>query len=491
MSASATPQMDRTTIGRSALWSVTSMGAGQGLALLTFLVTARYVSKESFGIMAVSLAVVEFLKRVWIEPFSLAVTTRVDAQEEDYDACFLLTVAATALLVALLLAGAEGARATGAGGDVVAALRLVAGLTFTVGLWRTHEAWLVRHMAFRTLAIRTIAASILGGVTGVTMAVWGFDLWSLVGQQVVTGVSSTILLWATSPWRPRLRTTRAAVVENLKRAKHLSLSAAGIFFSSETDIFVASGVLGIEAAGLYNAAKRVMLAMHLFLTNSIQAVTLPTFANIPDAEARRGASLRAVGVVASVTLPAAFGIMALSGPIVSVLLGEKWSAAAPVLAALALGLGSVSLLQFDNAIFMVAGRFGAVTRFAVLNAALNALLLPAAALFGSTALALGVSAVQLVVYPLATRSALKTAGLAGSDYMARIGRPLLASALMAALLAVAQRSLALNGIVALVVLVPGGAAIYFALLSWIGPAALRELVGLARSILRRSSPVLA
>lgn len=484
-SAARRPEVNRTTIGRGALWSVASMGAGQGLALLTFLVTARYVSRESFGVMAVTLASVEFLKRVWIEPFSLSVAASVDTREADYDACFVLTTAATALLVVLVLAAAEVAAAAGAGADVVLGLRLIAALSLTIGLWRTHETWLVRHMQFRTLAMRSIVAASLGGATGVAMAVHGFDLWSLVGQQVVTGATSLLLLWTTTPWRPRWRVDGAALRLNASRARHLVLSAAGVFLASEADIFVASGVLGIEAAALYNAAKRIMLALHLFLTNSTQAVMVPTFANLPGPAERRAAGLRAVGVVASITVPAALGLMSLSEPLVSVVLGAKWIASAPVLSALAIGLATTALMQFNTAVFMVNGRYAAVTRYAVLSALANAALLPGAALLGSTALALGAAGVQLLVFPFATRSALRASGISVSDYADRIGKPLLAALVMAALLDVSRKVVPLTGAASLAVLVPAGAAAYFAVLACISPPAVREMAGLARSVLRR------
>ena len=143
------------------------------------------------------------------------------------------------------------------------------------------------------------------------------------------------------------------------------------------------------------------------------------------------------------------------------------------------------MMQFNTTIFMVGRRLPEVTRYALLSSALNLAVLPLAALGGETVLALGASAVQLVVYPLATRSALRIAGIDRRDCAGAIGKPLLAAVAMAALLAVAQAIGAPHGLAALATLVPAGAAVYAALLAGLSPALIRELLGLAGSVLHR------
>ena len=156
-----------------------------------------------------------------------------------------------------------------------------------------------------------------------------------------------------------------------------------------------------------------------------------------------------------------------------------------MLSALAVSVATVSMMQFNTAIFMVGRRLPEVTRYAVLSSALNLVVMPLAALRGETALALGASAVQLVVYPLATRAALRIAGIGVRDCAAAIGKPLLAAVTMAVLLDAAQATAAPSGLAALSILVPVGVVLYGALLSGLSPALVRELVGLAASVLQR------
>ena len=63
-------------------------------------------------------------------------------------------------------------------------------------------AILQRKLAFDKLAARSLAAAMVGGVVGVSMAFAGFGVWSLVGQNLAIALVGAIVLWRASDWRP-------------------------------------------------------------------------------------------------------------------------------------------------------------------------------------------------------------------------------------------------------------------------------------------------
>jgi O-antigen/teichoic acid export membrane protein len=488
---SAMPEISKASVGRGAIWSMLANGGAQGISLLTFLVTARFVSKESFGIIATSIAVVELLKRIGIEPFALAVATKSDVRNVDYNACFFLTSGVSLIFSVGLMVSAKLVAGLVNRPEIVDALQAISLLLLTIGLSRTHEAWLARNMQFKALAIRSIVAGLFGGAVGVSMAVAGFQLWSLVGQQLVTSLTSLALLWANCGWRPRLVTTRAALAANARAASHLIGSALGGFFSTETDIFVASAFLGVRTAGIYNAAKRIMLAVNVFLNSSLQNVTLAAFANTSGAEMRRSMMLRSSGVVAAITMPAAVGISVLAPDILLFLLGGGWVDAAPVLSALALGVVIVSINQFGVTVFLTHGRTGLNTRYVLLNAALNLITLPMVVRYGAGALAVTVTAIQAAVLPLTAGKALQILGLSHREYFETLAKPFFAAAAMGAVVYGARYALPFTGLQALLVLIPAGVLCYLAALWLISRSLIHELVGLGLAIIGRDATVLS
>ena len=70
-------------------------------------------------------------------------------------------------------------------------------------LGTTHMALLARDMRFRRLELRQIAATVVGAVAGITIALKGFGPWAIVGQQLAEAAVSTALLWCCCPGAPR------------------------------------------------------------------------------------------------------------------------------------------------------------------------------------------------------------------------------------------------------------------------------------------------
>jgi O-antigen/teichoic acid export membrane protein len=481
--------IDRRAVSVGASWSFFSLCARQGISLIVFFVTARYVSKESFGIMALSLAVVELLKRVAIEPFAIAASAKQDTTDDDFNASFLISAALSVLLSVILFLTAPLVAAMMGNAAIAQGLQLVSALLVSIALARTHEAWMVRRMQIRALSIRMMIAAALGGLVGVLMAINGYELWSLVGQQLVTSFVSLGLLWASCEWRPRFTTTRASLVSILSEARHISATGLGGFFTGELDIFVASSFLGVRAAGLYNAGKRIMLAINMVLSSSIQSVTFSTFANLSTSERRASIFLRAVGTISAITVPASFGIACLSHDAVLALLGPTWIEAAPILQMLTIGALLTSLNQLNTTIFMTSRQSRLSARLAWSNALLNMLLMPLFAHYGAVALAATTSAVQLLLFPISAQAASRLVGIPKSHYLRALAGPVGAASVMAMALVLVRPWTGLSGMLALIVLVPLGAVIYFTLLYIVQRRFVVELIGMGRAILRRRSPI--
>jgi len=188
----------RAHIGRSSMWSLVNTLSAQGLNLAVFLVTARFVAPEAFGILAAAVLVNELFRVIVVEPVLTAVTTRPNPTDADYTTCFWV-IALCSMIGAALISMAAPLLGEAMGHPGLAeTVQLTAALVLTSGFARTHETRLSRSYRFRALAIRSLASIILGGIVGIALAINGFGLWSLVAQQLVTSITSLIFLWTVS-----------------------------------------------------------------------------------------------------------------------------------------------------------------------------------------------------------------------------------------------------------------------------------------------------
>jgi len=470
---------------RSTLWAVIGQGAGQGLSLLTFLVIARFVTKENFGIVAVCLATMECIRRVLIDPLASAVAAKPGVDRRDFDVCFTLSGILSGVVTPCMVVFApEIARLIGSP-EAGSALRPIAFILLAFGLAGTHGAWLVRGMHFRALALRSIASVLIGGAVGITLALNGFELWSLIFQQLTINVVNVVVLWSASDWRPRWILSWQDTKRSFQGARHISFAAIWNALANDADIFFASAFFGPAGAGIYNAGKRIMLSATLVLVNTISAVTVPMLANI-EHQRERGASFLAYLRLASVaTTPAFAGLAAAAPDLVAVILGPSWSAVAPILAGLAAGGYALSLGQFATSALLVGQRSHLDSLVSAIAAVSNIAIFFLAVHLGPAALALAASITALLVTPIRMRFALIHLNLHWRDIVYALLPSVVASLAMAALIWGLHYALppAWSPMIRLAVIIGAGVGFYGLWLRLFARSLFQTLMGIAASLL--------
>ena len=171
------------------------------------------------------------------------------------------------------------------------------------GLSKTHEVWLIKHLKFKLLAIRSIIAITIGGGVGIYMAMHGYGLNSLIAQQLITAALSGIFIWMTTNWRPKLEYSRSHVHDLFKFSKHLSFNAVIAFLGSQTDVFLTSYYLGSVTTGILNVAKRLLIALQAIASSSLHAISLPILSECKDTIHLKSGYLNAVRFTSALTIP--------------------------------------------------------------------------------------------------------------------------------------------------------------------------------------------
>ena len=113
-----------------------------------------------------------------------ALIQRRDLREEDRSTVFWLS-AGVGLLLALSGIALAGPLASFYGEPEVQPLFIALSIGFFVtALGTTQSALLARDMEFRRLELRQIAATLVGAVAGISIALADFGAWAIVGQQL-------------------------------------------------------------------------------------------------------------------------------------------------------------------------------------------------------------------------------------------------------------------------------------------------------------------
>ncbi len=338
-------------------WSALEKWGGKLASLLVFLLLARLLSPEAFGLVALAGVFVAFVQVVIAQGLAEAIIQRDDVEPGHLDSAFWINVATGSLMTALTLALADPIAAAMRTPDLAPILRGLSPLFLLASLNAVQIALMRRGLAFRKLALRTLGANTVGGIVGIGMALSGFGVWSLVGQLLASKTAEVLLLWSMSLWRPGLQ----ASLGHARDLMAFSVNSVGInvlsFFSQRSDDLLIGFVLGPVALGYYTIAYRVLTTLLDVLTGVTRQVAFPVFSRLQrEPERLLRAFYKATRYTAFLSFPAFFALAALAPEAIPVFFGPQWGPSIPVMQWLAIGGALSSVTFFNGSVLLAIGR---------------------------------------------------------------------------------------------------------------------------------------
>lgn len=447
-----------------------------------FLVTAAYVSKEDFGIMAASMLAVEFFRQIFIESMATTVYARRSPGNDDYDASFFIiaTCGVASGLIVLFLAGPIANIFKHP--EIETALQWMSIIIMTMGLSKTHEIWLTKHLKFKTLALRSIFSVAIGGGIGIYLAMNDYGLVSLVAQQIITSIINLIWLWSTTSWRPTLRVKAENALSLFREWKYLIVNSITALFSTQSDVFFSAYYLGPAATGVYNAAKRILAAVGMIMSGGINDVALPVLtAHSTDKEKLRESFLTCIFMVSSITAPLMAGLAILSPDLVQVLLGQKWIDTVPIISILAVSAFMAGMNMLSVNILLIEQKAHWQTIIGIISAFANVGLLMVFTSHGLNWLAIALLIRTMLFWPIILGLSLKLLSLSLAAFLGAILPSTIFATAMAAFLYLLDAQTSFSSLVNLLVLVPAGAAAYVLLYFLFARNKFRQLLVLVQN----------
>jgi O-antigen/teichoic acid export membrane protein len=238
-------------------------------------ILARLIPPSEFGTLSVVLVYVTIITSLSDAGLVSALTQRRHVHRIHYDSVFYCNIAsAVALFAATALSAPIVARFYG--DPRLAPLVIAAGtLILLNAASAVPQVVLKRHLLFRQAALLRLVSSLAGGIVGILMALRGYSIWSLVGQQVASGVATLLMAYAMSRWRPRLafsaRTVRqlSGYSGAMYAAKALDVVFGGL------DVLVFAKLIPMSAMGNYQRAKSFNALVMSYSFQSVVDILFP------------------------------------------------------------------------------------------------------------------------------------------------------------------------------------------------------------------------
>ena len=247
------------------------------------------------------------------------------ANDEDYCTVFYTNLVLSLVLASSLFVCARPIAVFFEREELVDLTRVMSVIIIINALSIVQRTRLTKIIDFRTQTKITVIASIVSGGVGIGMAMKGYGVWSLVGQQISNQSMTTIFLWLYNRWIPKL-------LFSWKSFKELwdfgwKLLASGVIGSLTSDLYnvVIGKCFTPQVLGYYTRAQQFSGIFSSNITNVVNKVVFPVLSTIQDdADRLKAAYKRVIKSTMLITVVLMMGLAAVAKPMILVLIGEKW-----------------------------------------------------------------------------------------------------------------------------------------------------------------------
>jgi PST family polysaccharide transporter len=474
----------RSLVVRGAGWMMASQVAIQVLALATSIVVARFLTPREVGLAAMALVFSSLAILMVDAGIGAVLVQKPELTDEDLDTAFWTNVALGVGLT-LLGVGLSWPIAQLYGEPQVQPLFAVLSLTFLfTALGIVQGGLLTRELRFRSLEMRTIVATAISCAVGMALAILGAGPWAIVAQNLAISGVSTILLWLSSPWRPRPRFSRDRFRGMAGFGGHVLGTRTVTWGARNVDSLLIGRHLGAASLGAYSIAYNLMLTAVNRIASPVTQVFFPAFSRIRDRGRIAGLWLRAVRMVALIVVPSMLGLIAVAPDFVEVLFGRRWHQAAPVFQILA-PIGVAQALQALNyGILQALAQTRILFRYMTVASIVTIVSFVVGLPWGIEGVATAYLAASVVLEPAYLKLTARAVGISPLDWVRSIAGVLEAGIAMLIVVFGVRKLLLgteipVSGRLALLILL--GAALYVPLVAWRSPEAIAEI----RALLER------
>lgn len=386
---------------KGVVWSAIQNWGSQAGSLIVFIILARLLTPEAFGIVALANVFLAFMNIFLDQGFAQALIQCQDLEPEHLDTAFWTHLSSGIVLTGLSFTTAGLVANWFDQPQLIPILQCFSFLFFINSLSHVQKAILMRKFAFKIMATRALLGILIGGVVGIVMALSGLGVWSLVSQQFLYESVEVFVLWGASDWRPRFKFSVRHFQELFSFGINIVILQFLNFFNKRSDNLLIGYFLGDVALGYYAIAYRVLQVMTQLLVFTTKQVALPTFSRLKtEPERFRQAFYKATKFTSLVAFPTFVGIIILASELVFSLLGSQWIPATPVMQVLALAgiINSISL--FKGSVFMAMGKPSLQLKIGLLTTALNLIGFLVAVRWGIVAVALAYVISSYIIFPI-------------------------------------------------------------------------------------------
>ncbi|KAA6331969.1 Teichuronic acid biosynthesis protein TuaB [termite gut metagenome] len=337
-------------------WGGLSNGVQQLLNLVFGIFLARILNADDYGVVGMLTIISLIATSLQEGGFIAALVNKKEVSHKDYNAVFWFSTL-TGLSLYIILFFCAPLIAKFYHTPELVSLAHLSFLCLPISaLGIASRAFLFRNLKVKEIAVTSVSALIISGITGVIFACNGMSYWGIAIQNIIFISIITLLNCYFSHWHPTLSINFNPLREMISFSYKLLVS--GIFMTINNNLF--SVLLGKfyseEEVGYFTQANKWNYMGHSLITGMLQGVTQPVLTRVEDIDRQRHIFRKMLRFTAFVSFPAMFGISLIAHELIIISITDKWLPAAVILQLLCIGGAFIPIVRLYSDLIISKGK---------------------------------------------------------------------------------------------------------------------------------------
>ena len=341
------------------LWNSMQRFGTLSISFLVNLVLARLLSPEDFGCIGMLMVFIAVANAFIDGGFGAALIQKKFPTQEDYSTVFYWNLVLSAVLFITLFFAAPAIARFYKIPLLCDVLRVQSSILILNAFYLVPSNILRKKLEFKSLAKVSIVSSLLSAVIGITLALCGFGVWSLVANMFFLSLFQALFFWFWYEWRPLFFFSWKSFKELFSFGSLMLLSSVVETIYGNVSSLIIGRVYSARDLGFYTQAKKVEMVPTNSLANIVNSVTFPVFSQVQDdREQLRYYVQKNVKSITFITFPLMALLIVVAQPLFTFLFTDKWDSAVPYFQILCV-VGMVDTLNSTNTnVFKSLGKSG-------------------------------------------------------------------------------------------------------------------------------------
>lgn len=318
-------------------WKLLELGGTQGIQAVVSIILARILSPDEVGTIGLITIFITIANTFVQSGFATALIQKKDVEDNDFSSVLWVSLAFAVVMYAILFAGAPAAAAFYDIEILTKLLRVTGIILFPGAVASIQTSYVSRSMQFRKLFAGSLIAVVISGIIAIIMAMNGFGVWAMSAQQIIYWFVLMFVMLFMISWKPKFVLAWNRVREFLSFGwKILAAGLIDTVWSNVYGLVIGKRFSPAELGG-FNRGEQFPKLIASNLGTAIQSVMLPAYSKVQDEKETLRDMLKATITYSGFVLaPMMAGLIAVSKPLISLLLTDKWLFCVPYLRILAL-----------------------------------------------------------------------------------------------------------------------------------------------------------